>query len=65
MTSKKRVSQTVIAYCVLHNICVENTDEWEELANEPYRSELDVRSNNRFDDEELREKLKDFINKTT
>ncbi len=54
----RRASQTVITCCVLHNICTENGDEWEDLEHGLDHAERGLQGNNGFDGEELREKLK-------
>ena len=54
-----RVIETVTACCVLHNICVDNGDYWNENIEEPSCSQLQGR--NTSDGEELREKLKRYI----
>lgn len=57
----KRFNETIIACCVLHNICIGNEDGWEIPEVEVETQVALARENDRFDGEELRETVKDYI----
>ena len=59
----KMINQTIVACCVLHNICVDYGDIWDEMVNDETPDAIGLQSNN-LEGEEFREFLKQYISKT-
>ena len=55
------VNRAIIACCVLHNICIDNGDEWENTMDE-YLESNNLQVINTIDRGEIRDKLKDYVN---
>eukprot|EP00794_Sanderia_malayensis_P007619 gene7619-8459_t len=59
----KIFNQTIIACCVLHNFCLQHDVIWEDDDADEQPISI-IPGSNTFDGEELRDKLKEYINKT-
>ena len=55
------VNRAIITCCVLHNICIDNGDEWENTMDENLESN-NLQVIDTIDGEETRDKIKDYMN---